>query len=74
MSKLSDKDITRLIAGFKDLAEQDIVGITSSDARNAVTTWLEEIGEISHAERFGHQVWKYQTSPKIKKMMREYNE
>lgn len=70
---MTSKDISKLITAFKQLVDDDIVGITSSDARNLMTQWLHDIGESKQAERFSHQVWKYQNSPAFEKKYRDYN-
>lgn len=70
---MTQRELKVLIKHFKELVEQDIAGITSTDARNTITSWLEEIGQENNAWKFDLAVYTYQTSPKIAKMEKEYN-
>ncbi len=70
---MKDSDITKLIKQFQGLVRTDVVGITSTDARDTITNWLRDIGEKDKATRFEYQVYKYQTSPKIRKLEEEYD-
>lgn len=62
-----------LVKHFKELVEKDIVGITSTDARNTVRDWLIEVSQEQAGNDFEHAVWKYQSSPKLKKQEEDYN-
>lgn len=70
---MTQRELKVLIKHFKELVEQDTVGITSTDARNTITSWLEEIGQENNAWKFDLAVYTYQSSPKITKAMMEYN-
>lgn len=70
--KITSNEITELIKGFKQLVEMDINGITSTDARNTVTEWLVSAGQYELAEKFSTQVYKYQVSPRVTKMLDDY--
>ena len=69
---MTPRELKTLIKHFKELVELDIVGITSTDARNTITSWLEEIGQEENAWKFDSEVYKYQSSPKIVKEQMEY--
>lgn len=71
---MTDKQITKLIDEFKGLVEQDVVGITASDARNTITTWLREVATDKQARRFRERILEYQFSQKIQKLIKEQNE
>ena len=68
---MTKKQLNQLIKGFKELVEEDVVGITSTDARETITKWLMTIDE-EQAMIFSHTIHQYQTSPKIRKMEKEY--
>lgn len=70
---MTTRDINQLVKIFKDLILQDIsVGITATDARNAVAEWLELIGEPELSDMFSEKVFKYQTSKKVEKLIEDY--
>ena len=70
---MTEKELNKLIKGFKELAELDIVGITTSDARNIVSQWLVDIGQLGHARKFTDKVLTYQNSKKLDKMRIAYD-
>ena len=72
-NKITNKELQVLIKHFKVLVEADVVGITSSDARETIDTWLRDIGEEDTAEMFSREILNYQLSPKIKKLESQYN-
>lgn len=72
--KISKAELRILVKHFKELVEQDVVGITSTDARSVVGDWLMEVGQEDASKNFEHEVWKYQSSAKIKKQIADYND
>lgn len=66
--KYTAKEFSLLVKGFKQLVEDDTLGITVTDARNTITNWLEAVGESEGAKEFEAQVYNYQSSPKVQKM------
>jgi hypothetical protein len=70
---MTKQQLKQLIKEFKELVEEDVVGITSTDARETITKWLMTIDE-EQAMIFSHTIHQYQTSPKILKMEQKYNE
>lgn len=69
--KISKAETRILVRHFKELVEMDLNGITCSDARNTVTDWLREIGQPDVADDFSRMVYRYQDSPKIRKLEQE---
>jgi hypothetical protein len=64
---LTNKELTVLIKEFKSLIIIDATnGITSSDAREVIYDWLIKLDKSDMADRFVNQIYKYQTSEKIK--------
>jgi len=70
---MTKQQINQLIKEFKKLVEDDVAGITSTDARNTITTWLESI-DIELAKHFEKTIYEYQVSPKIMKMEKNYQD
>lgn len=69
---MTQRELKTLIKYFNELVELDIIGITATDARNTITSWLEEIGQEENAWKFDEAIFKYQLSPRIVKEQLEY--
>lgn len=63
--KITNQELDLLIDEFKKLVRADIGGITSSDARNTITDWLESTCDIKKAVRFEKAILDYQLSDEI---------
>lgn len=71
--KISKAEMRILVKHFKALIERDVVGITATDAREIVHNFFMEVGQPEAGHDFSTAVHKYQRSPKMTKMIEEYD-